>query len=122
MVKLDLNKAIHTNKINRDEASEYFRFLKNFTFDKIKKEYNWYYRKGYWPIKAQVKNKAQDKPKFAVVHHTSNRDGNFEPALHRFFSARRASSNLLIVRMFFFWSDLKIWLFMSSIESGCRPI
>lgn len=96
MARLNLNKAVHTTKISRDEATEYFQYLALFTDDRIKKEFGWYVKKGYWPLQAQRKDKAQKKPKFAVAHHTSNRHRNFKPALNRFFSARKASSNLLI--------------------------
>lgn len=96
MEKLWLSKAVHTTNITRDEAAEWLDYLSAYTNEFIVKNFNWYVKKGYWPLKAQKKDAGEKDPKFCVVHHTSNAVGNYKPALNRFFSAKKASSNFLI--------------------------
>lgn len=98
MAKLWKSKAVHTTEITRDEAAEWLDYLYAYTNEFIVKNFNWYVKKGYWPLKAQRVGGAEKDPKFAVCHHTSNRKGDYKPALNRFFSAKKASSNFLIGR------------------------
>lgn len=93
-----LSKALRTTKITRDEAQEWLRYLAVHTEGFIRKNFKWYIKKGYWPIRAAKENAGQIDPKFVVIHHTSNKKGNYKPALHRFFSAKKASSHFLIGR------------------------
>lgn len=93
---VDFRKALVTNEITRDEADEWFLYLHLFTEDFVKKNHTWYVKKGYWPVKAKKKGAAEKEPKFMVMHHTSNRKGEYKPAFARFVQASKASSNLLI--------------------------
>lgn len=96
MMNLYLNKAVKTNQITRDEAYEWFDYLKAYTNQFVKFKYNWYVKKGFWPIKAQRKNKADRKPKFIVNHHTGGTKTG--PAFARFSISKMASANFLIER------------------------
>lgn len=88
--------ALYTNDMPKDYSEEWFFVLKNQTDERIKKEFPFYVNKKMWPLKAAKKGGADKTPKFAVWHHTSNRERNHKPAMHRFFQASMASSNFLV--------------------------
>lgn len=92
-----LTQAEKTNSFSKVEAVEFFNGLHLHTHDFLEKEFK-YAMKNNWPIKAQRVNQAEKEPVFCVVHHTSNKSGNYKPAMHRFFAADMASSNFLIGR------------------------
>lgn len=89
-------KALKTNKITKQEAELFFEELKKETDQHIRKNYQWYVKKGYWPIKACVKNGAQKDPVFVVNHHTSSKNRTHGGAMARFFTSSMASANFLI--------------------------
>lgn len=96
MEKLLLSKAVKTNQITRDEAQEWLLYLKLYTDLFLKKNYPWYAKNGYFPIKAQKKNAADVDPKFVVNHHTGGTKTS--PVIARFSTAKMASSNFVIER------------------------
>lgn len=98
MAKLYHGKSFYTTEITRDEAQEWFKYLEAHTDQFIRKNFKWQVKHGFWPIKARKKEAGQKNPKFAVVHHTSNKKGNYKPALNRFFSAKKASAHFLLGR------------------------
>lgn len=95
---IHLGKALKTTEISRDEAQEWLEYISVYTDRFIRENFKWHVSKGYWPIKAKKENGGQVDPKFAVIHHTSNRKGDYKPALNRFFSAKKASSHFLLGR------------------------
>lgn len=97
MRRLDLSISPLTTRITRDEAEEWFRYLKLYTEIYLSKHFPWSFKR-YYPIRARLEGGAQREPKFIVNHHTSNIHGKFGPALNRFFGAKKASSNFLIGR------------------------
>jgi hypothetical protein len=89
-------KALKSNKISKEEAVLFFDGLYKDTDAYIKKEFRSYVLRGNWPLKARIPNGAQKDPVFCVLHHTSNRERKHKPALHRFLSSEKASSNFVI--------------------------
>lgn len=98
METLFRSKAIKTNKITKEEAEQWFKDLYNHTDSFLKQNFKWAVKNGMWPLKAQRKDKGQKDPVFTVCHHTSNRKGDYKPALNRFFASSMASSHFLIGR------------------------
>ena len=88
--------AYRTTKIDKKEAEEFFKFLTEETERHIKKHYRWYWRKGYWPIKAVRRNKQEKNPKFIVNHHTGG--NRTRPVMARFLQSKKASSNVIVER------------------------
>lgn len=123
-MKIDLSKAVKTNQITQDEAEEWFVYLRTYTNQYIKTEYPFYYKNGYWPIKAQKRLGGETKPKFTICHHTSNKKGDYKPALHRFMSSKMASSNFLIGEKqdeLFYLVDVKNMSYHAYNNSGLSP-
>lgn len=89
-------KALKTNKITKAEADLFFSDLYKETDSYIRENWKFYVNKGMWPLRARLKDKAQKDPVFILNHCTGAKTGKFEPALHRFFQAEKASANFLI--------------------------
>ena len=85
-----------TNDLTKEDAESVLDGLTLFTDSFIKKNHKFYVDKGMWPLKAAKKNAGDKDPKFFVIHHTSNKDRNYKPAMARFFQAKMASSNFLV--------------------------
>ncbi len=98
METLFQSKAITTNKLSKEEAQAWFAELQVHTDILLKKEFPWVVKNKLWPLKAQKKNAGQKDPVFAVIHHTSNKQGNYKPAFNRFTASSMASSHFLIGR------------------------
>lgn len=89
-------KALKTNKITKAEADLFFSDLYKETDSYIRENWKFYVNKGMWPLRARLKDKAQKDPVFILNHCTGAKTGKFEPALHRFFQAEKASANIII--------------------------
>lgn len=89
-------KALKTNKITKAEADLFFSDLYKETDLYIRENWKFYVNKGMWPLRARLKDKAQKDPVFILNHCTGAKTGKFEPALHRFFQAEKASANIII--------------------------
>jgi len=95
MVESFLGKAQYTSNITKEEAENWFSFVKRTTETHLKDKFPWAYKR-YWPLRAAKKNAGNKSPVFIVNHHTSNMKRDYRPAMNRFFSAKMASSNFLV--------------------------
>lgn len=98
MATLFQSKAIKTNKLTVDEAKAWFSDLQTHTDEFVKSKFPFAIKSKLWPLKAQRKGQAQKDPEFTVCHHTSNKKGDYKPALNRFLASDMASSHFLIGR------------------------
>lgn len=85
-----------TNELSKEEAESMLDGLFFYTDSFIKKNHSFYSNKGMWPMKAVKKNGGDKEPEFFVIHHTSNKDRNYKPALARFLQSKMASSHFLV--------------------------
>lgn len=90
------SKVKSTNNLEASYCEEALGDLFSYTDSFIKKNHSFYVTKGMWPLKAKRENAGDKDPKFFVIHHTSNKQRNYKPALYRFLQSSKASSNFLI--------------------------
>ena len=96
MALLSQSKAVKTNSLSKTEAEEWLVYLLHQTNKEVRKRYSWHVAKGYWPMKAVQKGKAEKNPKFIVNHHTGGSKTN--PVIYRFLQSKKASSQAVIER------------------------
>lgn len=101
MTKLLLSDYIESakkhNSFSKLDSIEFFNQLYFATALFLEANHKFAFKKN-WPIKAKRSKQAEKEPVFSVVHHTSNKKGDYRPALNRFFYSEMASSNFLIGR------------------------
>lgn len=98
MEKLSQSKGFYTTNISKEEADKFFDDLYAYSLKFVKDKFPYYVKDGDFVLRAKRINQADKDPRFCVLHHTSNRNQDYRPALHRFMTAKMASSNFLLGR------------------------